>query len=187
MQIKNYWSCKLCKFFKQSWILWSKPELLCACVLVCRAQTCRTHGHAKFVSLINLIINNESIMYYFYRLIKYYSLIPVKRDLFSLKKCKQNNFFSFIKMIIFLNLVLAEKHICFRFFSMEMVSSFIAIFSWLWDTDYNCFYCNFLFLWNFKNFKKISIPWCTHGHAKNFYWKIKSGTTCTDTQIKRVA
>ena len=53
------------------------------CVLVCRVPTWGTHGHAKFIFLINLIVNNEIIMYYFYRLIKFYNLILAKNDFMS--------------------------------------------------------------------------------------------------------
>ena len=34
-----------------------------------------THAHENFMLLIDLIVNNESIMYYFYSLIEYYTLI----------------------------------------------------------------------------------------------------------------
>ena len=55
-------------------------------------------------------------MYYFYRLIKYNTLILVKKsDLLSIKKYKQKDLFSFVKMIIFLNLDLAEKYTFFGF------------------------------------------------------------------------
>ena len=54
-----------------------------------------TQGHAKFMFLINLIFYNESIMHYFYRLIKHYTLILVKKsDLLSLKQCKQKDLLS---------------------------------------------------------------------------------------------
>ena len=52
----------------------------------------------------------------FYRLIKYNTLILVKKsDLLSIKKYKQKDLFSFVKMIIFLNLDLAEKYIFLDF------------------------------------------------------------------------
>ena len=37
-------------------------------------------------------------------------------------------FFSFVRIIIFLNFDLAEKYIFFDFLGMEMMSSFITIF-----------------------------------------------------------
>ena len=62
-------------------------ELLYACVPLPRVLHTKrgTHGPAKFTFLVNLIFNNES------------------------NQCKQKDFFSFEKIIIFLNLDLAEN------------------------------------------------------------------------------